>query len=649
MLVRLGMTALLCVALTACPEDDDPTPTPTADITADATPDAVGGDGTTTPDGTADAPGPDATPDAVGGDGTTTPDVTGDAVGGDGTTTPDVTPDADAVGGDGTTTPDTTTDGGGTDTTVSDGGGTDTTVTDGGGTDTTVTDGSGTDTTVADGGGPDADAASDIPTDVSFPDTPEGNLEAARFFALAGADVGTWPVAGVVVTGIKPPIGSSEAEGFFVQASATGPAIFVQFSSASAPPVGDNVDFTITELGIVNGAVHAIGISDLVTNSSGTDITPWIQDVSGVELTAELDDYDSELITISGTFIGEFDFAGTAWESADIVTAGDTSGSIAVRIPADQADVISANGSITGCDVDVAAYPMGRFIDFPQPTGLSASDLTISCPDPAVTEAIALSPTIVRVVFNRPMDNNTISDALTQFTFDGGLTADSAAVSPADDTHIEVTLAAAMTEGTTYTVTVANSIQDVAGVGVDTNSNTATFDGFVAPPIVVINEIDYDMPETDTEEFVELYNPTSDPIDLAGYELVFINGNGGATYLTVELSGSLPAGGYAVVAGQPFLDTITADLEFDAGKVSDVIQNGAADGIGLFFGALLIDGVSYEGDLIGITEGSGGAGEDNKNAGSLQRCPDGTDTGDNGADFGLFPTTPGAANVCVAP
>ena len=74
----------------------------------------------------------------------------------------------------------------------------------------------------------------------------------------------------------------------------------------------------------------------------------------------------------------------------------------------------------------------------------------------------------------------------------------------------------------------------------------------VTPPLpqLVINEIDYDQPSTDTAEFVEIKNNGSTAVSLSGWTLELVNGNGGgaAIYGTIALPAvSLAAGDYFVV------------------------------------------------------------------------------------------------------
>src|ERR671911_1031508 len=71
-----------------------------------------------------------------------------------------------------------------------------------------------------------------------------------------------------------------------------------------------------------------------------------------------------------------------------------------------------------------------------------------------------------------------------------------------------------------------------------------------ASTTLVINEVDYDQPSTDTAEFLELKNVTGAPIDLDPYAIELVNGNAGgaAVYQTIQLPAfSLAAGEHYVV------------------------------------------------------------------------------------------------------
>ena len=162
---------------------------------------------------------------------------------------------------------------------------------------------------------------------------------------------------------------------------------------------------------------------------------------------------------------------------------------------------------------------------------------------------------------------------------------------------------------------------------------------------MVINEIDYDQPSTDTAEFVEIRNNGDTPADLTGWTLEFINGNGTAVYDTINLPAvSLASGDYFVVCANA---ATVANCDLDDSPDTNFIQNGAPDAVALSFNATLIDTVSYEGDTgAPYTEGSG-AGLEDASDGSISRCADGVDTNQNNVDFVFTGTsTPGAENSC---
>ena len=89
---------------------------------------------------------------------------------------------------------------------------------------------------------------------------------------------------------------------------------------------------------------------------------------------------------------------------------------------------------------------------------------------------------------------------------------------------------------------------------------------------VIISEIDYDQPGTDSAEWVELYNPDAVPVQLLDLELVFINGNGCAEYARYDLDPiNIPAGGFVVIGNHPCATTLVTL------PATNAIQNGAPD------------------------------------------------------------------------
>lgn len=199
--------------------------------------------------------------------------------------------------------------------------------------------------------------------------------------------------------------------------------------------------------------------------------------------------------------------------------------------------------------------------------------------------------------------------------------------------------------GTTYFI-VVDGWSDTANVA---GPYELTVDK-VAPPqgTLVINEVDYDQPSTDALEFIELYNPGPGPVILSEWTLEHVNGSNNTVVFTVPLAGAgaaLAAGAYLVVGNPNLVATLpptTAKISFTA----NTLQNGAPDGVRLLKNGVFADGVAWEGVMAGTGEGSTagadlGAGND-----SLSRCENGKDTNDNGADFVVTTSTPGAKNAC---
>ena len=201
-----------------------------------------------------------------------------------------------------------------------------------------------------------------------------------------------------------------------------------------------------------------------------------------------------------------------------------------------------------------------------------------------------------------------------------------------------------------------------AGIGEECDDgNSDPEDGCSATcqlePRLVINEVDYDQPSSDTLEFVEIYNAGPGAADLTDYVLVAVNGSGSLQYNRWDLSASgettLAPGAYLVIANA-LVVTPPGTARIDTPLNS--LQNGAPDGLGLFrfSDGTLIDALSYEGEItaadtdfgfVNLVEGTAATALDDGAIGSLIRSPDGADTDDADADWSFNATaTPGAAN-----
>jgi endonuclease I len=154
---------------------------------------------------------------------------------------------------------------------------------------------------------------------------------------------------------------------------------------------------------------------------------------------------------------------------------------------------------------------------------------------------------------------------------------------------------------------------------------------------IFVNEIHYDNAGADANEGIEIAGPAG--TDLTGWQVVPYNGNGGASYSPITLSGTLPAscGGYGVVA-----------------VPIPGMQNGAPDGVALVDGAgNVVQFLSYEGVFTatdgpasGLSSTDIGVAEDGTDAAtdSLQLAGTGTQY----EDFAWQPATPASFGACNA-
>lgn len=151
---------------------------------------------------------------------------------------------------------------------------------------------------------------------------------------------------------------------------------------------------------------------------------------------------------------------------------------------------------------------------------------------------------------------------------------------------------------------------------------------------IVINEVRYDEPGTDLENFAELKGPPG--ISLDGYSLVGVNGSDGSDYVTIDLSGhTIPSDGYFVVcqSAAAYADLVDAGANW---------QNGP-DNIQLRSGRDVIDALGYGDFSSAVFAGEGDPAPDTPSGSSLHRYPDGFDSDDNSVDFVITDTpTPGA-------
>ena len=195
-----------------------------------------------------------------------------------------------------------------------------------------------------------------------------------------------------------------------------------------------------------------------------------------------------------------------------------------------------------------------------------------------------------------------------------------------------------------------------------------------APPVLVINEVDYNTNQG--EPFIELYNAGSNAISinelnqisLKVIDFVFftMNYKVGTSYSLSNITDELPASGLAsgafVVFGvasmaDDFANTITPFQTIQSNTLN-TSKGGVALTMSSFGGTTIVLDTLQYGDLITSVDGNpslpqwvsegGQAPVDDGQVSNrgLSRCPNGGDTDSNSNDFKMKATTPGSANSC---
>jgi large repetitive protein len=296
-----------------------------------------------------------------------------------------------------------------------------------------------------------------------------------------------------------------------------------------------------------------------------------------------------------------------------------------------QVRVLSANEQPTSVTITPASVAVG-------PAGTAQLTVTLNIPAPPGGFPVSLSVSPGGAGTTNPATTVTVA-----------ADAQSASLTYTDASGTAATVSATFSGGNTSNTAITIS----AGAG-----------------HLVINEIDYDntgpVSPNDNAEYIEIYNPTGSAVSLANVALVLINGSLQEAYpmpdsiMDLSSAGSIPAGGYLVVAGQSLTVPASA-LKFEPGWTVDGIQNGSPDGVALVDTSTntLIDALSYEGSItaadvpgianpVSLVEGtalSTQVADSNTVLGALCRSPNGRDTDVASADWKFCTSlTPGTAN-----
>ena len=143
-----------------------------------------------------------------------------------------------------------------------------------------------------------------------------------------------------------------------------------------------------------------------------------------------------------------------------------------------------------------------------------------------------------------------------------------------------------------------------------------------------INEVDYNQPGSDVNEFIEIYNPTDASVSLEGWKIELINGTDFGVYNVTNLTGTIGAHGFTVL------------------NFNNVIQNGPDAIVLKDQSGTIVDAIAY-GPYLGTVGREGQPSIEDVESGnfSIGRLPNGYDTNNNYSDFRLMSTpTPGGPN-----
>lgn len=172
---------------------------------------------------------------------------------------------------------------------------------------------------------------------------------------------------------------------------------------------------------------------------------------------------------------------------------------------------------------------------------------------------------------------------------------------------------------------------------------------FAAADHIVISQVQVSGVSAN-DEFVELYNPTSSPVDLTGWRISRESSTGGsATNLISSMSGTIPSHGYYLIAFPGEYTGLTTPDEVYSATSSGIAANNTV--------RLYSDAGITEIDRVGMGTSENSeitATENPPSGGSIQRLLDdtnghGEDTDDNSLDFEVLEASSPRNSSVIAP
>ncbi len=375
-------------------------------------------------------------------------------------------------------------------------------------------------------------------------------------------------------------------------AIASGQSFWIRWTDTNAAGADDGLgidNFSITAIGAAPSpgilAINDVAINE--GNAGATDLTFTVTRSDGTA-GAVTADWSLNFGTANAA-----DLVTTALNGTVSFADGQSTATITIQVAGDTVfegnetftiDLFNATGGATIADMSGTGTITN---DDAAPAGtLTIDDITVAEGNAGTTD-VTFTVTRTGGVGGAVSATWTVANGTTNAAdFGGPLTG---TVSFADgQSFATITIAVAgdtlFEPNETFTVTLSAptggaTITDASGAGTITNDDTAP-----AIANVWINEFNYDPAGADTNEFVEIAGLAG--TDLTGWTLVLYNGNGGAVYSTINLTGAL----VDTSNGFGFIKVLTPG-----------IQNGAPDGFALVDNlGRVVQFLSYEGTMTAV-------------------------------------------------
>ncbi|HMG36330.1 MAG TPA: DNA/RNA non-specific endonuclease [Blastocatellia bacterium] len=403
-----------------------------------------------------------------------------------------------------------------------------------------------------------------------------------------------------------------------------------------------------TGVGAANPSSVFAGDSTLLT----VNVTPGTNPTSsGLAVSADLSPIGggaSQQFFDDGTH-GDATAGDNVFSFQATVAAGTTTGT--KNLPVSIADAESRTGTASiSFTIISATNPTGTGLA--TPSSLQAGGITLL----TVSVTPGANPTSTGLTVSA--DLSAIGGSGTQQFFDDGTNGD---VTAGDRTFsFRATVSLTTTAGLKNLPAVINDAQSRTG---SASISLVVQSAPVTPGMVVISQVyggGGNSGATLKNDFIELFNRSSVPIDLTGWTVQYVSAAGTGTWSRTNLSGIIPSGGYYLVqeaAGNggsldlPTPDAVgTIAMSATSAKVA-LVNNSTALSGSCPSGSNIIDLVGY-GSSASCFEGTGAAPDLGNTLAAFRTHLGCKDTDDNSADFTVNPPDPrnsaSPAHVCPA-